>query len=182
MAAACCVMVACVGTFSAVNLLSPDDVIAGKNDPVMTEEGNNTIVKEGQGQPGENLGGDTMIETDWNKVAVIKKSYPDMLIPGYVPDGYEFKELQVEVTELVQNYAFMYEKEGQILRITQTDGTDLKMIFNYNRTFNTPLDIKIMVKEDEEKSAHFLIEESLCAIGGDLSDKQYSDIADKLER
>ena len=182
MAAACCVMVACVGTFSAVNLLSPDDVIAGKNDPVMTEEGNNTIVKEGQGQPGENLGGDTMIEPDWNRVATVKKNYPDMLIPGYVPEGYEFKELQVEVTELVQNYVFIYEKEGQPLRITQIDGADLNIIPNYTRTFDTALGTKIMVKEDEEKSAYFFIEESLCTIGGDLSDDEYATIADKLER
>lgn len=182
MAAISCVVIVCAGTFSAMNLLVPDAAIAGKNGPITTEEGNNTIVKNNAEDPGANLGGDTMIETEWDKVATVKKNYPDLLIPGYVPEGYEFKELRVEVTELVQNYIYVYEKGESTFRITQTDDTDLKMIPNYNRAFNTTQGIKIMMKEDEEKSAHFLIEESLCTIGGALSDEEYSAIADGLER
>lgn len=182
MAAISCVVIVCAGTFSAMNLLVPDAAIAGKNGPITTEEGNNTIVKNNAEDPGANLGGDTMIETEWDKVATVKKNYPDLLIPGYVPEGYEFKELRVEVTELVQNYIYVYEKGESTFRITQTDDTDLKMIPNYNRAFNTTQGIKIMMKEDEEKRAHFLIEESLCTIGGALSDEEYSAIADGLER
>ena len=182
MAAACCVMVACVGTFSAVNLLSPDDVIAGKSDPVMTEEGNNTIVKEGQGQPGENLGGDTMIEPDWNRVATVKKNYPDMLIPGYVPEGYEFKELQVEVTEALHTYSYIYEKDGKNFQFVQIEGIELSVIPNYRRSITSKKGIEVKIKEDEEKSGHFLFSESACTIRGDLSDEEYALFIDELKR
>ncbi|MCI5687063.1 MAG: DUF4367 domain-containing protein, partial [Emergencia sp.] len=175
-------MVACVGTFSVVNLLSPDDVIAGKNDPVMTEEGNNTIVKEGQGQPGENLGGDTMIEPDWDKVAVIKKSYPDMLIPGYVPEGYEFKELQVSAMEEIEVFTFLFKQEEESLMIQQVLGAEMKVIKSYTRSMKTENGTEIRIKEDESKVAYCFIDESMYIIEGSISDEEYIRIVEKLER
>ena len=182
MAAVCCVMVACAGTFSAVNLLSPDDVIAGKNDPVMTEEGNNTIVKEGQGQPGENLGGDTMIEPDWNRVATVKKNYPDMLIPGYVPEGYEFKELQVSAMDEIKVFTFLFRQKEQSLMIQQILGTEIKLIKSYTRSMKTENGTEIRIKEDEAKAAYFLVGENMYMVEGDVSDEEYIKIIEELER
>ncbi|MEY8369538.1 hypothetical protein AALA24_12355, partial [Anaerovoracaceae bacterium 42-11] len=153
-----------------------------KNDPVMTEEGNNTIVKEGQGQPGENLGGDTMIEPDWNRVATVKKNYPDMLIPGYVPEGYEFKELQVEVTEAFSSFTYIYQEGDKLVKIVQLKGEGMKVIKNYDYTFETGDGIEVSLKDDEEKSANFFIGSDLCVIVGNLSDMEIGKIVDSLER
>ncbi|MCI5687075.1 MAG: hypothetical protein MR303_01030, partial [Emergencia sp.] len=175
-------MVACVGTFSVVNLLSPDDVIAGKNDPVMTEEGNNTIVKEGQGQPGENTGTEKITVNDWEKVSYVKKKYPQLLIPQYVPEGFEFTELVVEANEMFDTYTYNYAQGENILRIVQITGTEFKMIKDYDRSLETESGIEIRIKEDEEKTGHFLISDSMCAIECDLSDKQYEHMVEALER
>ena len=182
MAAVCCVMVACVGTFSAVNLLSPDDVIAGKNDPVMTEEGNNTIVKEGQGQPGENTGTEKITVNDWEKVSYVKKKYPQLLIPQYVPEGFEFTELVVEANEMFDTYTYIYSHNKEKIQLIQTIGTELEVIKDYDRFFETAGGVNVKIKEDIEVSAHFIIGEDLCALTGRLSDEEYGNIVDALER
>lgn len=182
MAAACCVMVACVGTFSAVNLLSPDDVIAGKNDPVMTEEGNNTIVKEGQGQPGENTGTEKITVNDWEKVSYVKKKYPQLLIPQYVPEGFEFTELDVQVTEMLEVYAYTFNKEGVLLQLSQFIGGDTKAIKNYDRTLELENGLELQIKEDEMKSGYLMGDGVLYTILGNLSDEEFELIANGLER
>ena len=182
MAAACCVMVACVGTFSAVNLLSPDDVIAGKNDPVMTEEGNNTIVKEGQGQPGENTGTEKITVNDWEKVSDVKKKYPQLLIPQYVPEGFEFTELVVEANEVFDKYIFTYSHSEEKVQLTQTIGTDLKMIKDYDRVLETENGNEIKIKEDMGKSGYFMVGESLYMIEGEVSDEDLIQMVNGLER
>ena len=182
MAAISCVVIVCAGTFSAMNLLVPDAAIAGKNGPVTMEDGNSTIVKNNAEDPGANLGGDTMIETEWDKVATVKKNYPDLLIPGYVPEGYEFKELRVEVTEAFSSFIYTYERDNKLIKLIQSKGDGMKIIKNYSYTFETNDGIEIRMKEDEEKSANFFIEEDLCAIVGDLSEEEFGKITDSLER
>ncbi len=182
MAAISCVVIVCAGTFSAMNLLVPDAAIAGKNGPVTMEDGNSTIVKNNAEDPGANLGGDTMIETEWDKVATIKKNYPDLLIPGYVPEGYEFKELRVEVTEALYTYSYIYEKDKKQFEFVQMEGIELSIMPNYNRSITAEGGIEIKIKEDEEKSGHFLFSESACTIRGDLSDEEYVSFIDDLER
>ena len=182
MAAVCCVMVACVGTFSAVNLLSPDDVIAGKNDPVMTEEGNNTIVKEGQGQSGENTGTEKITVNDWEKVSYVKKKYPQLLIPQYVPEGFEFTGLEIEETEIFSTYTYTYVQGEKSLKLTQVVGTDLEIINDYDRNFETEGGVAVKLKEDIEISANFIIERSLCTLIGSFSDEECGKIVDALER
>lgn len=182
MAAACCVMVACIGTFSAVNFLAPDDVIAGKNDPVTTEEGNNTIVKEGRGEPGENTGTEKITVNDWEKVAAVKKKYPQLLIPQYVPEGFEFAGLEIEANELFDTYTYNYEGKSGNLKIVQMVGVELTVIRDYDRSFKTSDGIEIRIKEDVERAAHFLIEENVATIIGDLSDEDYIQMVNGLER
>ncbi|WP_307726240.1 DUF4367 domain-containing protein [Senimuribacter intestinalis] len=182
MAAISCVVIVCAGTFSAMNLLVPDAAIAGKNGPVTMEDGNSTIVKNNAEDPGANLGGDTMIETEWDKVATVKKNYPDLLIPGYVPEGYEFKELRVEVTEFFNSYSYTYEKEKSALRFTQITSTDLTIIKNYSYSFISNSGVEIKIKEDEEISASFIIDDNTYTIIGNLKEEEFAEIADSLEK
>ena len=182
MAAACCVMVACAGTFSAMNLLSPDAVIAGKNDPVMTEEGNNTIVKEGQGQPGENTGTEKITVNDWEKVSDVKKKYPQLLIPQYVPEGFEFTGLSVEISGQLQMFTYTYLDEEEVCMIRQTIGTEFKIIKDYDRTLETEDGEEIKIKEDINKSGYFMIGESLYMVEGEVSDEDLIQIVNGLER
>ena len=182
MAAISCVVIVCAGTFSAMNLLVPDAAIAGKNGPVTMEDGNSTIVKNNAEDPGANLGGDTMIETEWDKVATIKKNYPDLLIPGYVPEGYEFKELRVEVTEFFSSYSYMYTSEDGVIKFVQVTGAEVKIINDYNYLIETEKGIELRMKEDEKRNANFLLDNNVCTIEGELSEQEFGNIADNLER
>ena len=182
MAAISCVVIVCAGTFSAMNLLVPDAAIAGKNGPVTTEEGNNTIVKEGRGEPGENAGEENIIVDDWKKVADVKKKYPQLLIPQYVPEGYEFSELAVEANELVQAYTYTYALDDKNVVIIQTNDNSFKMIKEFDRVLEMENGIEIKIKEDVGKCGFFLIEEELFEIIGELQDSEYEKVAMGLMR
>ncbi len=182
MAAISCVVIVCAGTFSAMNLLVPDAAIAGKNGPITTEEGNNTIVKEGRGEPGENAGKESIIVDDWKKVDGVKKKYPQLLIPQYVPEGYEFSKLEIAATELFGTYTYTYIQNKNTLSIVQIVGTELKIIKDYDRKFSTEKGIEIRIKEDEGKTGHFFVGENVESIKGNLDDSEYALIADSLER
>ena len=182
MASAACIAVICCGTLGVANSLIPDSVIAGKNAANVTEEGNNTIVKIGDGEAGEVLGSDEIVEPDWNQVAKLKKNYPEMLVPGYVPEGYAFKELRIEVSELFNTYTYVYMQGEEQCEIVQVQGSDMKMIKNYSRIIVTESGIEVRIKEDECKNGFFFKEESLCNIEGEISDGDYIKIIDDLER
>lgn len=182
MAAISCVVIVCAGTFSAMNLLVPDAAIAGKNGPITTEEGNNTIVKEGRGELGENAGEESIIVDDWKKVDGVKKKYPQLLIPQYVPEGYEFSKLEIAVTELFGTYTYIYAQGENTLRIIQITGTEFEMIKNYDRTLEAENGIKIRIKEDEAKNGYFIMQEDICTIDAELPDSEYKVIVENLKR
>ena len=182
MAAISCVVIVCAGTFSAMNLLVPDAAIAGKNGPVTMEDGNSTIVKNNAEDPGANLGGDTMIETEWDKVATVKKNYPDLLIPGYVPEGYEFKELEISIMEKIKVFSFSFKQGEELFMIQKILGSEVNLIKNYTRSIKTESGTEIRLKEDEAKAAYFFVDESMYMIEGDISDEEYIKITEKLER
>ncbi|MEY8366407.1 DUF4367 domain-containing protein, partial [Anaerovoracaceae bacterium 41-7] len=177
-----CVVIVCAGTFSAMNLLVPDAAIAGKNGPVTTEEGNNTIVKEGRGEPGENAGEESIIVDDWKKVDGVKKKYPQLLIPQYVPEGYEFEALNVQVTEILEVYAYTFNNKGELLQLSQFVGGNTKMIKNYDRTLELENGSELRIKEDEMKSGYLMDDGVLYTILGNLSDEEFKLIASGLER
>ena len=182
MTAISCVVIVCAGTFSAMNLLVPDAAIAGKNGPITTEEGNNTIVKEGRGEPGENAGKESIIVDDWKKVDGVKKKYPQLLIPQYVPEGYEFSELAVEASGLFNTYTYIFVQNEERFQLTQTVGTELEIIKDYDRAFKTDEGVEVRFKDDIEASIHFIIGKDLCTLIGSFSDEEYGRIVDALER
>lgn len=181
-AVAACLVLGCCGTASVVNSVIPDTVIAGKNPPKVTEEGNNVIVKPGQGEAGENLGVKKVIIDNWNRIDTIKKMYPDLLIPRYIPEGYTFQMLNIEATELVQTYSYTFVNGKEVLHIVQDLGTDVKLIKDYDRSIETDAGIEIRMKEDMGKNGFFLFNNSVCNIEIELSDAEFKKIADALER
>nr|WP_290446004.1 DUF4367 domain-containing protein [Ihubacter massiliensis] len=79
----------------------PETVVpvdADKNTEQRVETGDGEIViNEGEIQ------GDSGItayeETDWNKVEDLRKVAPKLAIPKYIPDGYNFDKINVEIYE-----------------------------------------------------------------------------------
>ena len=77
-----------------VNL--PADVDADKNAPeeIVSEDG--VVIEDG----GWGSSGDTKIITDdWDEVEIIKEDFDKLMIPQYIPDGYKFVELSIDIME-----------------------------------------------------------------------------------
>lgn len=81
----------------------------------VTEENGMVIINEGDA---EGEGAVTTIETDCEKVQGMRNSFPDLIIPAYVPKGYKFVELEIEqYTKSGYVAMYRYEKDAYILEL-----------------------------------------------------------------
>ena len=72
-------------------------VEADKNDRTKVEEKDGRVLISDENADGQEVGSESIIETDWNKVDKLKEKYPEMITFTDVPDGMEF--VNVEVNE-----------------------------------------------------------------------------------
>ena len=106
----------------------------------MEEKDGVVIINEGdvEGDSGEV----SVTETDWNKVSDLKEYVPNLYIPGYVPEGYEFEKATVK------RYSDeMYESEFCFV-------TDQKESLIITQTAQVEDDIQTVFVEDYEKKLH----------------------------
>ena len=73
-------------------LVAPVD--ADKNTEQSVQEENGSVVINENGAESE--GATTYRETDWDKAVALREEFSDLMIPNYVPEGYEFVQLEVE--------------------------------------------------------------------------------------
>lgn len=91
----------------AINMFTTD-VGADKNpkDEIVTEDG--VIIEDGGWGSSEGEDNVWVIE-DWKDVESAKETVPDLLIPKYIPDGYQFKQLTIN--NFIENditYEYLY--------------------------------------------------------------------------
>lgn len=91
------VMAVLAGMFAMNSLNS--EVGADKNpkEEIVTEDG--VIIEDGGWGSDEGEDGETYVTTEWSHVYAAKELYPELLIPEYIPEGYEFEKLIVESFE-----------------------------------------------------------------------------------
>lgn len=99
-------MIAIVGAALAFHAFTAD-VGANKNAPeeIITEDGV-VIEDKGWGSSGE----DCWTITSWDEIQTVKAAFPDLMIPGYIPEGYVFEKLTVEQVNdknAVHEYVFL---------------------------------------------------------------------------
>lgn len=183
LAIASCFVILCIGTFSLKFVFNPDDSIAtaGKNDNKVNEEGNSVVVKPNEEDAEENMGIREMKCTSWADVKSIEQQFPRMMKPHYVPEGYEFFELSVEYTDLMETYTYKYMNGKMKLEIKQIAGATTTVFNQYNRRINcTQGDLLIM--EDEGITAGCKIEEGvLYVIVKNCSDDELVKIVDGIK-
>lgn len=137
LAVASCFIILCIGTFSLKFVFDPDDSIAtaGKNDNKVTEEGNNAVVKPNEDGVDENTGVSTITCETWEAVEEAKKSYPELMVPEYIPEGYELNELNIELesSDLGTKFIFSFQDNKDEIGITQIMDGDTSVFNNYDR-------------------------------------------------
>lgn len=182
MAVAACVLVICLGSFGIKMALETEDTVAvaGKGDDVVNESGNNVVIKNNQEDVEENIGGEQIVVENWDKVADMQKQYEDMMIPGYVPEGYEFSKLEVVDNDNVSSYTYTYKTDSKDLEIKQVMNIDSTVYYEYDRCI-TSGDIEVMIKEDSGKCASYKLKDGIIFIIGECTDDQIIEIINSMK-
>ena len=181
MAVAACVLVLCIGTFGIKMILETEDTVAvaGKGDDVVNESGNNVVIKNNREDVEENIGGEEIVVKNWEKVLDLQKEYEDMMIPGYVPEGYEFSELEIMDNGKMSSFTYFYNFENKQLEIQQVLNVDSTIYYEYDRIISSG-PIKVMIKEDSGKCASYKTEDGIIFIGGNCTEEEILKIVDNM--
>lgn len=137
--AAALLLVCGVAAYAALpdNLITPVDADKNTSQSVQEESGI-VIIDEGSAK-GE--GTATDIEKNWEKVVNKRKEFPDLMIPTYVPDGYEFVQLEIEEYASVGYQAtYKYRKGTLELRIEEKryeEGENAQTLTKTDNILNT---------------------------------------------
>lgn len=153
LAIASCFIIICAGTFS-LKFAFDDDAVAtaGKNDNKVNEEGNNVVVKPGEGDAGENTGGEEVVINKWEGIKTIKDQYDDLRTPEYVPEGCLFEKLTIEINHLTKKYTYYYSDGDKLLKIKQIYSDDTKVLYEYDRIVRSG-DLDVYIKDSDNKFA-----------------------------
>lgn len=91
------------------------DVEADKNskEEIVTEDGSIIIEDGGWGSSSE----DGWTITDWKEVEIAKATIPELVVPGYVPEGYEFDKLKIFGGKYFFDveYIFISDSKGELI-------------------------------------------------------------------
>ena len=185
-AAVCaCVLLVCCAAFGMKTLTDSDDyyAVAGKNDPITSEEDGNTVIKNNEEGVDDTIGEQEVVIENWEHVADAKKLYPELLIPEYVPEGYEFEELDITNTEVTKRFKYIFISGDNVLSMNQSMDVDGKAIKDYNYIIYMDDGKRIMIKEDIQRMATYVLQENdLFVIKGDLEDEDFAKIIENLKR
>lgn len=145
-----------IGAVVAFNALSVD-VGADKNqkEEIVTEDG--VVIEDGGYGASDNTEGNVWVAKEWKEIPTTKKLYPQLMIPEYIPEGYDFEQLtveQIETGDLTCEYIFS-NTEGDTLEIEMfiMEGVELSTEVN---DFTDVLNCSkgtIYIQEDDKKMA-----------------------------
>lgn len=125
-----------------------------KNDRTKVEEQDGSVVISDENADGQEVGSESVIETDWNKVDKLKEKYPEMLTFTDVPKGMEFVSVEVkEKADSVVCITYIFEKKDRDISLIQRYYNDkwqeTQGIDNYNEVLKYKnKDIYIYKKAD----------------------------------
>lgn len=170
--AAAALVIVAVGAALVFNSLSTD-VEADKNakHEVVTEDGI-IIEDEGWGNSSE----DNWVITDWSEVEIAKETIPELIVPKYIPKGYEFSELLIEqISDEFEIYQYTFNKKNDLLKINQV--IDNNNTSSYELEEN-PVTItcskgKIYLQENNKRATIFINDGNILEISGTLSDDEF---------
>ena len=179
--AALFVIVLACGAFFVFSTFTTD-VDADKNpkEEIVTEDG--VIIEDGGwGSSSE----DTWEITDWNEVNTAKATIPELMIPEYIPEGYEFERLTIDNLGTSQRMAFIFVnnygielfineyKQGESLQVTD--------IFDYSRIIESQKGNVYLLDMDTNIKATIQINDDLIVeIFSELTDNELIDIINSM--
>lgn len=158
------------------------DVGANKNAPeeIITEDGV-VIEDKGWGNSGE----DCWTITNWDEIETVKATFPDLMIPRYIPEGYEFEELTVErvVTgDTAYMYLFLNGRNEQMeIEIVSTGKNEIAINIDHVSRILTCNKGKVYIQEDNKMATVQIDDGQIIHILNNLSDEEIVKIIESLE-
>lgn len=161
-------------------------VDADKNTEQRVEEKDGTvIINEGdvEGDSGEVA----VTETDWDKVGELRKYVPNLYIPEYVPEGYEFKEATVsKYSDETYECEYVFEngkKQLTIVQMTKEEGdVQTDFVSEYEEISNCRWGDIYIVKHQKGRSGLLRDGNDRIFVFGDISVKDVQSIYDSLQK
>lgn len=161
-------------------------VEADKNDRTKVEEQDGSVVISDENADGQEVGSESVIETDWNKVDKLKEKYPEMITFTDVPEGMEFVSVEVvDQEDGAIRTIYTYQKNKEDICVYQqykgcynqeTNGIEvLGETIRYKEYEINKYDDKGMVKATSYTKL------GLVDIIGKISDDEIKDILDKMK-
>lgn len=161
-------------------------VEADKNDRTKVEEQDGSVVISDENADGQEVGSESVIETDWNKVDKLKEKYPEMITFTDVPKGMEFVSVEVvDQEDGAIRTIYTYQKNKEDICVYQqykgcynqeTNGIEvLGETIRYKEYEINKYDDKGMVKATSYTKL------GLVDIIGKISDDEIKDILDKMK-
>lgn len=177
-------VIVCAVILYAVWPQSAVPVDADKNTEQKVEEKDGVvIINEGdvEGDSGEV----SVTETDWNKVSDLKEYVPNLYIPGYVPEGYEFeKATVVRYSDEMYEGEFLFQnsigKELTITETSQSKGTQTYFIEEYREKIETDIGELYITEHQKGISGTVIKNTDRILIFGEISTKEMQKICNNL--
>lgn len=180
---AACFIVAMLVSIFACSLPGADvDADNNPKEEIATDDG--VIIEDG-GWGSSDGEDDVWVTTDWEHINYAKQAIPELLIPEYIPESYEFTELKVE--EMTQDFILC-----EYIFSNQNNNTiELEIVFDniasqslniedVERKLSCRIGI-IYIKQGDNKIATMQGNDGMCiSVIGDISDEEIVEIIEGL--
>lgn len=159
------------------------DVEADKNskEEIVTEDG--VIIEDGGwGSEGE----ENWEITDWDEVEIAKATIPELIVPEYIPEGYNFKNLFINEDEKVINIEYVFlndinNKKFIIYQYIHIENLEATFINDNSKILKTNKGYVYIVEGPQNNKATIQIDDgNIIDIWGQFSDHEIKMIINNI--
>ena len=160
-------------------------VEADKNDKTKVEKQGESVIISDENADGQEVGSESVIETDWNKVDKLKEKYPEMITFTDVPEGMEFVSVEVKEEFDIAEITYCFINNGNDIRIfqnyclgekQQTKGVEISDEYVEYKGY------KVHIEENSQNSIATIISDfGTINVIGEIKEKEIFNVLDKIK-
>ena len=160
-------------------------VEADKNDKTKVEKQGESVIISDENADGQEVGSESVIETDWNKVDKLKEKYPEMITFTDVPKGMEFVSVEVKEEFDIAEITYCFINNGNDIRIfqnyclgekQQTKGVEISDEYVEYKGY------KVHIEENSQNSIATIISDfGTINVIGEIKEKEIFNVLDKIK-
>lgn len=134
---------------------NPDSlvVMALRDVGIISENDGNVIIKDNNVDVDENDGERVETLTTWDEVMQAREVYSELLIPSYVPEGYEFERLEIWTGEKRRSVEFFFSNEEAEITICITPNNPDTVLYDCDRVIEYDGGKKVYINDNEDYDA-----------------------------